>query len=120
MIRDNIMTRFIEPPIFTKTYDLIKWVNEETAKFPKSQRFIIAQQIQFESLELLKCFISIRRGLEPEGNFKKADVHLEMLRVLCRLSMDMAFLSMRKYEAITKMIEEIGRLLGDWQKRKGI
>jgi len=112
------ISKFTEPPLFTKTYDFIRRVNEETTLFPKSQRFTLAQQIQNESLELLKCFIAIRRKLDVEANFKRADVHLETLRILFRLSKDMSLLSLKKYETIEKMLDELGRLLGDWQKRK--
>jgi hypothetical protein len=113
------MSTFTDPPLFTKTYDLILWVNEETTLFPKSQRFTLAQQIQNESLELLKRFIAIRRQLDTEINFKFADVHLETLRILFRLSKDLSLLSLKKYETIVKMLDELGKLLGDWQKRKG-
>jgi hypothetical protein len=112
------MAKFTEPPLFKKTYDMIRWVNEETTKFPKSQRFTLAQRIQDESLELLKCFISARRGLEVEKNFKQADVQLETIRLLFRLAKDLALLSLKKYEIINKMVDELGKLLGDWQKRK--
>ncbi len=111
-------SKFTEPPLFTKTYDLIRWIIEETTLFPKSQRFTIAQQIQNEALELLKSFISIRRKLDVEINFKYADVHLETLRILFRLSKDLALLSMKKYEVVVKMLDEIGKLLGNWQKNK--
>ncbi len=109
---------FTDPPLFTKTYDLIRWVNEETTLFPKSQRFTLAQQIQNESLELLKCFIAIRRNLDAEVNFKRADVHLETLRILFRLSKDLSLLNLKKYETIEKMLDELGKLLGDWGKRR--
>jgi len=114
------MAKFTEPPLFTKTYDFIKWVNEETTLFPKSQRFTLSQRIQNESLELLKCFISARGGLEGEKNLKQTDVQLETLRLLFRLSKDLNLLSLKKYEFVIKMIDELGRLLGDWQKRKGL
>jgi hypothetical protein len=112
------MSTFTDPPLFTKTYDLIKWINEETTLFPRSHRFTLAQQIQNESLELLRCFVAIRRKLDVETNFKRSDVHLEVLRLLFRLSKDLNFLSLKKYEIIVKMLDEVGRLLGDWQKRK--
>jgi len=114
------MAKFTEPPLFIKTYDLIRWVNEETTLFPKSQRFTLAQQIQNESLELLKCFIAIRRGVDVEINFKQAYVHLETLRILFRLSKDLVLLSFKKYETIVKMLDELGRLMGDWKKRKSL
>lgn len=66
----------------------------------------------------MKCFISIRRGLDSGTNFKKADVHLETLRILIRLAYEFNFLNIKKYEMVIKMLEEIGRLLGDWQKRR--
>ena len=114
------MTKFTDPPIFTQTYDLIKWIYEEPAIFPKYQRFLLANQIQDESLELLKCFISLRQNFESESNFKRADIHLETLILLLRLAKDLTFLKFRKYETVTKMLDEIGRLLGDWQKRKSV
>ncbi len=112
------MGKYTEPPLFTKTYDLILWINRETTLFPKSQRFTLAQRIQNESLDLLKCFISARRGLEAETNFKRADVQLETLRLLMRVAKDMTFLSFKKYEMAVKMLDELGRLLGDWKKRR--
>jgi len=55
-----------------------------------------------------------------EANFKRADVQLETLRLLLRLAKDLTFLSFKKYEAVVKMLDELGRLLGDWQKRKRV
>jgi hypothetical protein len=43
-----------ESPIFVKTYDFAKWLLEHTIKFPKSQRFVMAKQIE----EALRNFLA--------------------------------------------------------------
>ena len=35
----------LEAPLFTKTYDLVLWLDERTQAFPKSQRFGLAARI---------------------------------------------------------------------------
>lgn len=114
------MNRFTESPLFTKTYDFLLWLYEETLRFPKSQRFTLSQQLQNEGLEFLKCIISARSDINKAINLKIADVHLQTLRIMLRLSKDMTFLSFGKYENGIKQLEEIGRLIGDWQKRAKI
>ncbi|HIQ04331.1 MAG TPA: four helix bundle protein [Anaerolineae bacterium] len=35
-----------QSPIFTKTYDLLKWLVPHVGKYPKSQRFRLAKRIE--------------------------------------------------------------------------
>ena len=35
-----------ESPIFTRTYDLIRWLIPVTMKFPRMQRFVLAERLQ--------------------------------------------------------------------------
>jgi len=43
--------------IFQKVYDLILWLYPAVNKFPKSQRFVLGQQIENTVLEILKGII---------------------------------------------------------------
>ena len=35
-----------ESPIFTRTYDLLRWLIPLTVKFPRTQRFVLATRLQ--------------------------------------------------------------------------
>ena len=108
---------FIEPPLFVKTYDFLLWLSQETLRFPRSQRFALASRLENEGMELLKRLTLARLGLDKPKNLKACDGQLQVLRVLLRLARDLQTLSFGKYEHGIRQLEEIGRLLGDWQKR---
>jgi len=109
-----------ESPIFVKTFELIKWLFERTEKFPKSQRFFLAKRINDNILDfyelLIKAAINKKRA---ESTLIAADILLTRLRHYIRLAVEMKFLSFRQYEHVSKMISEIGNLLGGWLKTYG-
>jgi hypothetical protein len=35
-----------ESPIFTRTYDMLRWLLPATVKFPRQQRFVLAEAVQ--------------------------------------------------------------------------
>jgi len=43
--------------IFEKTYQLVLWLYPTIQKFPKSQRFVLGQQIENVSLDVLRGII---------------------------------------------------------------
>ena len=108
---------FTEPPLFVKTYEFMVWLAQEVIRFPRSQRFVLAQRLEGEGLELLKGMILGRLGLDKSRNLKMCDGQLQVLRVLLRLARDLQVLSFDRYEQGIRHLDEIGRLLGDWQKR---
>lgn len=106
-----------ETKIYTKTYDFILWLFPQTLKFPKSYRFILAQRIENAILDFLEDIIEANAEADKLPFLKKADVKLEKLRTLVRLSKDFKFLSLKAYEHAAGELEEIGRMLGGWIKQ---
>jgi len=47
----------------------------------------------------------------------RADVDLAKLRFYLRLCEDLRLLSLGQYEHVSRMVVEIGRLLGGWRKK---
>jgi hypothetical protein len=109
--------QFIEPPLFVKTYDFLLWLAQETLRFPRSQRFTLAQRLENEGLELLKRLTFARLGLNKSENLTVCDGQIQVLRVLLRMARDLQVMSFAKYENGIRQLEELGRLLGDWIKR---
>ncbi len=105
-----------ESPIFTRSYDLLRWLIPATVKFPRQQRFVLAANLQQTALRLHELFIEAAYSSQPLPALQQADVMLTKLRFYLRLCRDLELLSLGQYAHGTRMVVEIGRLLGGWQK----
>lgn len=105
--------------IYTKTFDFLLWVFPTVNKFPKSQRFVLGQQVENTVIEVLKGIIranSERDKGKRESHLKEINTNLEILRSLLRLSYKLKFISHKQYEYAVEKADEIGRMLGGWMR----
>ena len=105
-----------QSPLLVKTYDFLKWLLPVTEKFPKSQRFVMAQRLQQTSLSFYELLIEARHVRPNEAVLKKADIELEKLRLYLRLCHELDLLGMGSYQHAAQMTTEMGKLLGGWLK----
>jgi len=105
-----------ESPIFTRTYDLLRWLIPATVKFPRQQRFVLAEALQRTALRFQERLIEAARAGDPLPALHQADTDLTKLRLYLRLCRDLAVISPGQYAHVVRMVEEIGRLLGGWLK----
>jgi hypothetical protein len=108
-----------QSPIFIKTYDFLLWLIPLTLKFPKSQRFLLAERLSTMALDFYDLILDA--VLEPEQEDKKldaADKLLTKIRLYVRLSHDLKCISPGQFEQTARRMDEIGRLIGGW-KRQG-
>jgi hypothetical protein len=106
-----------ESPIFTKTYDLLRWLIPQTIKFPRQQRFVLAEAVQRTALDFQEQLIEAAYAERPGPILRQADVTLTKLRTYLRLCRDLELLQFNQYEHVARMVDEIGRLLGGWLKK---
>lgn len=106
-----------ESPLFTKTYDLMKWIIPASLKLPRDQRFVLARRMQDAIFDFYESINAAALSRKPLVHLIKADVHLQHLRVYVRLSHDLKFFSFGQYEHAARMIVECGKLLGGWRKK---
>lgn len=105
-----------QSPIFSKTYDFVAWLIPLTVKFPRQHRFVMAAALQREALCFQGLLIEAAHQPHPRGALIAADVELDKLRTHLRLCRDMYLISPGQYEHAARMLVEVGRLLGGWQK----
>jgi four helix bundle protein len=103
--------------IFHKTYEFIKWLHTLLNKFPKSERYTLAQKIENTSLTFLEKIIQSNNDFNKKESLRSAIVELDKLRVFFRMSKDLQFISFSQYEHGSKLIDEIGRMIGGWYKK---
>jgi hypothetical protein len=107
-----------QSPIFVKTYDFLLWLIPLTLKFPKSQRFLLAERLSCMALDFYDLILEA--VLEPERQAEwlvAADRLLSKIRLYIRLSYDLHCISQGQFEHAARRVDEIGRLMGGWQKK---
>lgn len=105
-----------QSPIFLKHYDLMAWLIPCTLAFPKSQRGVLARQVQNELLRIEEWLVEAGVAVEPHPALVEVDKGLIRLRTYLRLGYDLKLLSTGQYEHVSKIVVEEGKLLGGWFK----
>ena len=103
-------------PIFNKTYDLMVWLIPTITSFPKDQRFRLAARIEMTMFNFYETILRASRERQPRQFLREADIELEKLRIYLRLAQDIRCLSFHQYEHASKLVNEVGKLLGGWLK----
>ena len=77
--------------VFTKTYDLILWSCNHTARFPRNHRFVLGERIDRNLYELLETLLQAKYQRERSALLDTANLKLEILRFQMRLPDGRAF-----------------------------
>ena len=107
-----------QSPIFIKTFDYVLWLIPLTLKFPRSQRFLLAERLGKLALDFYDQILEA--VMEPEiqaDRLRQADRTLTKMRLYARLSYDVRCISLRQLEHNARRLDEIGRLLGGWRRK---
>jgi hypothetical protein len=108
-----------EAPLFPKTYDMLCWLVSATLKYPREHRYALALRTQQAAFDFHELIIQARKTRNKHETLIQADVKLEQVRLYLRLAHDLELISRRQYEYISRLVSEVGALLGDWMKRAG-
>ena len=102
-------------PLFLKSYEMLVWLLRHTSKFPRQQRFVMARRMEDAGLGFYDALLQSTTA--ESGRLAvvvKADFDLLRLRHYNRLCKDLEFHTLRQYEFLAGLLEEIGRLLGGY------
>lgn len=100
----------------TKTYDLLLWIIPQLEKFPKGQRYLLGDRIETLILDIMDLLIQAGYTKNKTTILKEANLKIEKLRHLVRLVKDLKYFSLKRYEYVSKCINEIGMEIGGWIK----
>ena len=106
-----------ELPAVQKAYDLCKELLPRVSNFPKDYKFSLGERIVENSLTILELLIQATYSRYKVKLLDEANMRLERLRFLLRLSRDLGPVSNRGYEYVMKMITELGSQVGGWRKQ---
>lgn len=99
--------------LYQKVYDFLKYIYPVLAQFPKFEKFALQTQIKTAMFEMLKSIIRFKKT-GTKSHIYNADVELQFLKTLIRLSYDLEYKAMSKhrYEVASRHLAEIGRITG--------
>ena len=108
------MPKADELVIFTHTYDLLTWLLPHCERFPRAQRFVVTHRLQGAALDFQEALVdaNAHRGEARRQHLQRADAALNKLRLYLRLAWQ--WLSSGQYEHVSRLVADIGRLLGGW------
>lgn len=101
-----------------RVYDMILYGNQALNQFPKSEKYALAGDIRKSMYNLYRLCVAANKKYYKKTTFQEMDVELETLRAFLRLASDkdLKYLPLKKYEVWSKMLSEIGKMLGGWMK----
>ena len=86
--------------IFPRTYDLLSWLLPRSERFPAAQRFVVTKRLQDAALDFQEALFLANAYAGRQ-----------------RLAHQQEWLTAGQYEHVSKMVAEVGRLLGGWIKQ---
>jgi hypothetical protein len=105
--------------IYQKIYDFTLYLFPIIDRFPKFEKFVLCTHIKSRVLDVAKLIIRANKSRNKKPLLFDIDVAIEEIKFLLRLSHDRKYISHRSYEHGSKLLLEIGRLLGGWIKNTG-
>ena len=116
--RDKTPKTASEMVIFTRTFDFLAWLLPHTNHFPRAHRHSVTQRLLDAALDLREFLeeANLRRGPGRAERLARADEALARIRLYLRLATKLNWQTSDQYHHAFQMLNEIGRLLGGWQK----
>lgn len=95
--------------LYQRIYDFILYIYPILAQFPKFEKFALQTQIKTAVFEMLKDVIRFKKT-GTKSHIYAADVELQHIKTLIRLSYDLQYRAMSKhrYEVISRHTVTIG------------
>ncbi len=105
-------------PVIEQVKMLIDWVLPKLGKFPRDQRFLLADRIERNLLDILELLIEAFYAPERRSKLLyEANIKLDVLRYLSRISCDNRYFDIKSHNYFCLKIDEIGNMVGGWKKQ---
>ena len=103
--------------IYQKYLDLIYYTNDLVRKYPKSERFVLVEEIKSTLYIGLKCLVYGLKVYQKQEKLKylnELDANLKLLQVHMRISFKYKYISMQNYSTWSEKVAEVCKMLGGW------
>ena len=111
----------IEKPIdkfylLEKTYELLKETQITIRQYPKSEKYALAQDTKKAVQDFMTLIIAAKKKYHKKTTLQDADIKLEQIRYYYRMGKEFHYMNIKRYEILSRLNVEIGKMLGGWIK----
>jgi hypothetical protein len=103
-------------PALEAMYQLLLWLIPTIDNFPRARKFVLGDRIETAALDVLDQLIEATFSKSRDTALANANLGLDRLRFLIRLSSELRILDLKRYEHAARGIDDIGRMIGGWKK----
>jgi hypothetical protein len=103
-------------PVITKAFDLTREMMARTRKLPRELRFVLGDRMLTTVYDVLDLLLEAKYARSKRALLDRANLLLERLRFQVRLCVEEKLISIRQFEYVAGMIQEIGQMVGGWRK----
>lgn len=103
-------------PVYKASYDLFLEIFDMVKHFSREYKYTVGEKLKDETLEMMMAIYRANTRQQKKEILQKAREHLEVVRLLVRLTKDMKQISINRFVSVNKKIEEISKQLTGWQK----
>ncbi len=104
--------------VLTLTDDFIKWFLPKIENFPRNYKFLFGDRLVQIQLDLLENLIEAYYRKDKLNNLRAANIEIEKLRHLMKISAAMKFMTLSQLEFATRALNNIGSLVGGWIRQQ--
>lgn len=103
-------------PVYKASYDLLIAIFDFSKGFSREYKYTLGEKLKNETLDLI-MYIYRANSVETKRDLiQKAREHVEVIRLLFRLTKDLRQISINKFVEINEKIENVSKQLTGWQK----
>ncbi len=118
-----------ETNLYNKYVATVKLLNIYLAHFPKSEKYALVNIIRKSVYEIFGYIVEGRKKYYKKTTLTNLDISHEKLRMHLLLSFELGYFSYqdgrkgkdgngsRRYIAISKLVDELGKMIGGWIKK---
>ncbi len=103
-------------PVYKISYDLLQKIFFIVQYYRKDCKYTIWETIKQEVIDLIISIYRANSHIIKQGYLEQARGHIEVIRLLVRLSKDLRLVDLKDFVAINQMIESISKQLTAWNK----
>ena len=108
---DHAMPKAVED-----CHELLGWMILQLDQFPRSRRFTLGERIESGLLFVLERLIEAAYLKQREDVLKSANLRLDVVRHLWRLSYSVKAISVKAYGQGSERMLGLGRQIGGWRR----
>ena len=102
--------------ILDRAEKLLSETYTTTRRYPKVDRYVLAADTRQAAMEFLRLIIRAEKKYYKKTTLQDADIVLEEIRHLFRYAYQLHYISPKRYEIMSRLTTETGKLLGGWIK----